>query len=70
MAGQDDKHDKARDLAEQALDKAAEGKGKEAEGLIEKARDLDPQAVKEAAQDAARDAEQAKSYVDKDKREG
>ena len=47
----DNKHDKAMDLTEQALDAMEEGDSKEAKSLIEKAKKLDPSAIEEVVHD-------------------
>lgn len=57
-----DKRERARDLAEEGLDRLIEGdeKGKE---LIEKAKKLDPNAVDELAEEVERDKEQAERFT-------
>ena len=59
-----DKHERARDLAEEGLDRLVEGdeKGRE---LIEKAKKLDPGAVAELAEEVERDREQAERFTGK-----
>lgn len=52
----DDKHDKALDLTEKALEKLADGDDKAADKLIEQAKKLDQGAVKEVVQDLDEDA--------------
>ena len=47
----EDKHDKALDLTEQALEKLDGGDDKTAEKLLEKAKSLDPSAVEEVVHD-------------------
>ena len=56
-----DKHEKARDLAEEGLDKLIEGdeSGRE---LIEKARKLDPAALDEVAEEIEHDKEIAEQF--------
>ena len=56
----EDKHDKALDLTEQALDAMESGDEKKADKLLDKAKDLDPSAVEEVVQDLE---EAAKSSV-------
>ena len=58
-----DKRERARDMAEEGLDRLVDGdkKGKE---LIEKAKKLDPQAVAELAREVERDKEQAERFTD------
>lgn len=57
-----DKRERAREMAEQGLDKLVEGdrKGKE---LIDKAKKLDPGAVKELAEEVEHDKEQAEHFT-------
>ena len=50
------KHDKARDLVEDALGKYAEDKPREAEKLIDKAEAIDPAAAREVVADLDEDA--------------
>lgn len=52
----DDKHEKARDLTEQALDALVEGDEARADKLIDKAKKLDPSAVEEVVEDLDEDA--------------
>lgn len=51
-----DKHEKALDLTEQALDALVKGKEKEADKLLDKAKELDETAVKEVIADMDEDA--------------
>jgi hypothetical protein len=51
-----DRHEKARDLGEEALGKLAEGQEAEADQLIEEAKKLDESALKELVQDLEEDA--------------
>lgn len=46
-----DKHEKALDLTETALEKLEQGDEKAADKLIEQANKLDPNAVKEVVED-------------------
>ena len=52
----DDKHEKALDLTEEALEKLADGDDKMADKLIEQAKRLDQGAVEEVVQDLDEDA--------------
>ena len=47
----DDKHEKALDLTEQALDAMVDGDEKTAAKLVQKAKSLDPAAVEEVVHD-------------------
>ena len=47
----DDKHDKALELTEQALDAMDQGDEKKADQLVDQAKKLDPSAVAEVVQD-------------------
>ncbi|MBV9748202.1 MAG: hypothetical protein JO157_05260 [Acetobacteraceae bacterium] len=51
-----DKHDKALDLTEKALDALEEGNEPEADELLDQAKKLDPSAVEEVVKDLS-DAE-------------
>ena len=51
-----DRHEKARNLGEAALEKLAEGQEAEADQLIEKAKRLDESALKEIVEDLDEDA--------------
>ncbi len=46
-----DKHEKAADLTEAALEKLEQGDEKAADKLIEQAKELDPKAVQEIVKD-------------------
>ncbi len=52
----DDKHEKALDLTEQALEKLTEGDDKAADKLLNEAKKLDPTAPAEVVQDLDEDA--------------
>lgn len=56
QSGGDDRHEKARDLAEDALGELAKGREDEADRLIEEAKKLDKSALEEVVQDLAEDA--------------
>lgn len=58
-------HKKVHDLAEQALDKAAEGDPRKARDLIEEAKRIDPKIGEEMSREAAEDQKKADKYVDK-----
>jgi len=51
-----DRHEKARDLGEEALGKLEEGQEAEADQLIKKAKKLDEAALKEIVEDLEEDA--------------
>lgn len=57
-AGPDAKHEKARDLTEQALEEYAKGNPKEADRLVEKAKRIDRSAVEEVVEELEEDAAQ------------
>jgi hypothetical protein len=63
MAGE--KTDKAKDLAEKALDKAVEGKDDEGRRLVEEARKLDPKAVESVAREVETERKQAEKHGNK-----
>jgi uncharacterized protein HemY len=52
----DDKHEKALDLTEQALEKLTDGDDKAADKLLSEAKKLDPSAPAEVVQDMDEDA--------------
>ena len=52
----DDKHDKALDLTEQALEKLTDGDEKAADKLLAEAKKLDPDAPAEVVNDMEEDA--------------
>jgi len=63
MVTQDSDHDKARELAEKALDKLVEGDEAAGDKLIKQAEKIDPTAIDEVAEDldiSDEDIEQAK----------
>jgi hypothetical protein len=60
-----DKHDRARDLAEQGLDKAIEGDEEKGRRMIDEAKKIDPKAVQNLAEEVEREKEKAERYVDK-----
>jgi hypothetical protein len=59
---QSPKHQKAHDLAEEAIEKAAEGKQKEATRLADEAKKIDPKIGDEMAQEVEADKKQAEKY--------
>ena len=54
--------EKAKDLAEQAIDKAADGDEAQARKLVGEAKKIDPKAADTVADEAARDRDQAATY--------
>ena len=54
--GGDDRHEKARALAEDALGELAKGREDKADKLIEQAKELDASALEEVVQDLDEDA--------------
>jgi hypothetical protein len=61
-----DKRERARDIAEEGLDRLVEGDEKGME-LIEEAKKLDPDAVAELAEEVERDREQAERFTERQK---
>ena len=53
----DDKYDKARDLAEKALEEFVDGNENKAAKLTEQAKKTDPQAVEDVVRDLDEDAD-------------
>jgi hypothetical protein len=56
------KHERARDLAEEGLDRLVEG-DEEGKKLIDKAKRLDPKAVEELAEEIERDRKIADQLI-------
>jgi len=52
----DDRHEKARDLGEEALGALAKGREEQADRLIDKAKKLDKSALREIVEDLEEDA--------------
>lgn len=68
MAGkheQSQEHRKAHDLAEEALDKAADGDTRAAKDLADKAKEIDPKIGQEMAREVEEDRRQAERFKDK-----
>jgi uncharacterized protein HemY len=59
------KRERARDIAEQGLDKVIEGDEEEGEKLIDQAKKLDPKAVEELAEEIEHDKEKAERFIEK-----
>ena len=59
---QSSEHQKAHDLAEEAIDKAAEGNQKEATQLANEAKKIDPKIGDEMAQEVEADRKQAEKF--------
>jgi hypothetical protein len=57
------KTDQAHDLAERALDEAAEGHEDEAKRLAKKAKKLDPKAAQDVAEEVEEERAQAEKYA-------
>ena len=71
MAEQNHDHDKARELAEKALDKFVEGDEAAGDKLIQQAEKIDPAAIDEVAEDldiSGEDIEQAQETGKSDAR--
>src|SRR5688572_27666082 len=69
MAQQDSDHDKARELAEKALDKLVEGDEAAGDKLIKQAEKIDPTAIDKVAEDldtSDQDIEQAQESGKRD----
>ena len=59
------KHDRARDLAEDGLDRAIEGDERNGRRMIDEAKKLDPEAVEEIAEEVEREREKAENFTGK-----
>lgn len=57
-ANAEDKHEKARDLTEQALEQYSKGNPQEADKLVEEAKRIDRSAVEEVVRELEEDAAQ------------
>lgn len=65
MAGkheQSPEHKKAHDLAEQAIEKAADGDTRKARELADQAKDIDPKIDQEMAREIEEDRRQAEKF--------
>ncbi|HEV7371430.1 hypothetical protein [Arenibaculum sp.] len=60
----EDKHDKAHDLAEEALDDMVSGDRKKGEKKLDEARGIDPKAVDELGREVEEDRKSAKKHRD------
>ncbi len=60
-----DKHDRARDLAEEGLDKMIEGDEEKGRRMIDEAKKIDPKGVQDLAEEVERDKEKTEHFVDK-----
>lgn len=58
----EDKHDKAHDLAEEALDDMVSGDRKKGEKKLDEARGIDPKAVDELGREVEEDRKSAEKY--------
>ena len=59
------KRDRARDLAEQGLDKVIEGDSRKGRRMIDEAKKIDPGAVEELAEEVERDRTEAENFAKK-----
>ena len=59
------KRDRARDMAEEGLDKIVEGDKAKGRRMIDEAKKLDPQAVEKVAEEVERDKEKAENFIGK-----
>ena len=59
------KRERARDIAEEGLDKIVEGDDEEGQKMIDRAKKLDPKAVEELAEEVEKDRENAERFVEK-----
>lgn len=61
----EDKRERARDIAEEGLDKVVEGDQKAGKRMIDEARKIDPKAVDELADEVEREKEKAERFIHK-----
>lgn len=58
--------DRARDIAEEGLDKIIEGDDEKGRRMIDEAKKRDPKAVEDLAQEVERDREHAERFIKKE----
>jgi hypothetical protein len=61
----ENRRERARDIAEEGLDKIVEGEEEEGQKMIDQAKKLDPTAVEELAEEIEQDKENAERFVEK-----
>lgn len=61
----EDKRERARDIAEEGLDKVVDGDQKAGKRMIDEARKIDPKAVDELADEVEREKEKAERFIHK-----
>ena len=61
----ENKRERARDIAEEGLDKIIEGDSQTGEKLIDQAKKIDPKGVEELAEEVEREKEEAERFVEK-----
>jgi hypothetical protein len=61
----ENKRERARDIAEEGLDKIIEGDNQTGEKLIDQAKKIDPKGVEELAEEVEREKEEAERFVEK-----
>jgi uncharacterized protein HemY len=59
----DSKRDRARDLANEGLDKMVEGDKEKGRRLIDEAKKVDPRGVEDLAEEVERDKEKAERFT-------
>jgi hypothetical protein len=61
----ENKRERARDIAEEGLDKIVEGEEEAGQKMVDQAKKLDPKAVEDLAEEIERDKENAERFVAK-----
>jgi len=61
----ENKRERAREIAEQGLDKVIEGEEEEGERMIDQAKEIDPKAVEELAEEIEHDKENAERFIER-----
>jgi hypothetical protein len=61
----ENKRERARDVAEEGLDKVIEGDKEAGKRMIDEARKIDPKAVDELADEVEREKEKAERFIHK-----
>lgn len=61
----ENKRERARDIAEEGLDKIVEGEEEAGQKMIDQAKKLDPKAVEDLAEEIEKDKENAERFVER-----
>jgi hypothetical protein len=61
----ENKRERARDIAEEGLDRIVEGEEEAGQRMIDQAKKLDPKAVEDLAEEIEKDKENAERFVER-----